>query len=62
MKGYHATLKENGISIIEDRAISLTDGNNLIYGAGNGIYCTTVGYVYLATTIEKAFDFGLRAW
>ena len=62
MKGYHATLKENGISIIENRAISLTGGDNSIYGTGNGIYNTTAGYVYLATTIEKAFDFGLRAW
>lgn len=62
MKGYHATLKENGISIIKDRAIRLTNGDNSIYGMGNGIYYTTGGYVYLATTVEKAFDFGLRAW
>lgn len=62
MKGYHATLKENGISIIEKRVINLTCGDNSIYGTGNGMYNTTAGYVYLATTVEKAFDFGLRAW
>jgi hypothetical protein len=62
MIGYHATLKMNGLSIIKDKVIKLTNDNNSVYGTGKGIYETSEGYIYLATTIEKALDFGLRAW
>jgi hypothetical protein len=62
MIGYHATLKNNGLSILKDRKIKLTNDVNSVYGTGNGIYKTSKGYIYLATTIERALDFGLRAW
>lgn len=62
MIGYHATLKKNGLSILKDRKIKLTNDVNSVYGTGNGIYKTSKGYIYLATTIERALDFGLRAW
>lgn len=59
---YHATLKKNGLSILKDRKIKVTNDVNSVYGTGKGIYNTSEGYIYLATTIEKALDFGLRAW
>ncbi len=62
MIGYHATLSANAVSIIKDKVIKLTNDRNSVYGTGNGIYETSKGYIYLATTIEKALDFGLRAW
>lgn len=62
MIGYHATLKMNSLSIMKDNVIKLTDDSNSVYGTGEDIYETSEGYIYLATTIEKALDFGLRAW
>lgn len=62
MIGYHATIEKNGLNILKDRVIKLTEDSDSIYGVGDGLYHTTKGYIYLATTIEKALDFGLRAW
>lgn len=59
---YHATLTQNAMSIISDKKIIMTSNKNSIYGIGEGFFETTEGYIYLATTISNALDFGLRAW
>jgi hypothetical protein len=62
MTGYHATIKVNALSILKDKIIKKTDGMNSIYGINEGLFTTTSGYVHLATTINRALEFGLMAW
>lgn len=62
MIAYHATLTKNALSIINDKKIVKTNNKNSIYGVGKGLFNTTEGYIYLATTLSNALDFGLRAW
>lgn len=57
---YHATIKKSGDSIIRENKIKTTTLENSPYKNCSEILNTTEGFVYLSTTIEKAFDYGLR--
>lgn len=61
MIGYHGTTKENALLIIKDGILEKTSVNNSIYGIGKDYFKTSEGFVYIATNIAKALDFGVRA-
>lgn len=62
MVGYHATIISNGESILRTEQINVSDREKTLYGLGAGLFDTTSGFVYLATSAEKALDFGILAW
>lgn len=62
MIAYHGTIKKKGDSIIKDSVIDTKTEENSHWTECSESSRTTERFIYLALDVEKAFDYGLRAW